>query len=283
MSRFRVLQFNMQFGQLWDAGDADRVTIDLAATLAEIRRHDADVILLQEVEHAQPGGLQLQPPPNFTWLRAELPDYQSCFAYPKADPRELPFGLGLAIFSRGPIRDVIQLDLPSPPIEFDFYGNKTTPTDRLLIGAKVMLHGRELQCFNTHLLALFMLGDGKTDSPWQRNLVADQISEATGPALLTGDFNEQRSEILIDFSAATVSRRRNPLNQRGAVASWCSIIFFTTPRSGLSGAKSSRHRRATIMRSSRTSSLLTEAAARHLRFALFRAAHALFFRLTFLF
>jgi endonuclease/exonuclease/phosphatase (EEP) superfamily protein YafD len=199
MSRFRVLQFNMQFGQLWDAGDADRVTIDLAATLAEIRRHDADVILLQEVEHAQPGGLQLQPPPNFTWLRAELPDYQSCFAYPKADPRELPFGLGLAIFSRGPIRDLIQLDLPSPPIEFDFFGNKTTPTDRLLIGAKVMLHGRELQCFNTHLLALCMLGDGKTDSPWQRNLVADQISEATGPALLTGDFNEQRSEILIDL------------------------------------------------------------------------------------
>jgi endonuclease/exonuclease/phosphatase (EEP) superfamily protein YafD len=44
-----------------------------------------------------------------------------------------------------------------------------------------------------------MLGDGKTDSPWQRNLVADQISEATGPALLTGDFNEQRSEILIDL------------------------------------------------------------------------------------
>ncbi len=59
MSRFRVLQFNMQFGKLWDAGDADRMIIDLAATLAEIRRHDADVILLLEVEHAQPGGLQL--------------------------------------------------------------------------------------------------------------------------------------------------------------------------------------------------------------------------------
>ena len=197
MSRFRVLQFNMQYGQIWDDADPDHAPIDLDVTLTEIRRHDADVILLQEVEHAQSGGIQLQPPPNFTRLRAELAGYQSCFAYPKADVRELPFGIGLAIFSRGELLEPMRLDLPSPPIEFDFFGNKTTPTDRLLIGAKTVFAGREVQLYNTHLLAFFMLAGGKTESPWQRNLVADQIAEATGPTILTGDFNEHRHDVLI--------------------------------------------------------------------------------------
>lgn len=198
MSRFRVLQFNMQFGQVWDDADPDHAPIELDATIEELRRHDADVILLQEVEQAQPGGLQQQPPPNFTRLRAELPGYNSCFSYPKADPRELPFGIGLAIFSRGPLSDPMRLDLPSPPIEFDFFGNKTTPTDRVFIGAKTILHGREVQLYNTHLLAFFMLGAGDSESPWQRNLVADQIMGATLPTLLTGDFNENKHAILTE-------------------------------------------------------------------------------------
>ncbi len=71
MSRFRVLQFNMQFGQIWDEADPLRAPIDLEMTLAEIRRHNADIIFLQEVEHAQGGGIQLQPPPNYLHLRAE--------------------------------------------------------------------------------------------------------------------------------------------------------------------------------------------------------------------
>lgn len=197
MSRFRVLQFNMQFGQVWDDADPDHAPINLDATIAEITRHDADVILLQEVEHALAGGIQLAPPPNYGRIAAALPGYHGHFAYPKADPRELPFGIGLAIFSRGPLHDMMRLDLPSPPIEFDFFGNKTTPTDRLLIGAKTTLHGRELQLYNTHLLAFFMLGSGSVLSPWQRNLVADQITGATAPTILTGDFNEHRHEILV--------------------------------------------------------------------------------------
>jgi endonuclease/exonuclease/phosphatase (EEP) superfamily protein YafD len=197
MSRFRVLQFNMQFGQVWDDADPDHAPVNLDLTLEEIRRHDADVILLQELEQAQAGGLQLQPPPNFTRLRAELAGYNSCFAYPKADPRELPFGIGLAIFSRGPLFDPMRLDLPSPPIAFDFFGNTTTPTDRVFIGAKTTLAGREVQLYNTHLLAFFMLGAGNKESPWQRNLVADQITGAVGPTILTGDFNESKHEILV--------------------------------------------------------------------------------------
>ncbi|PAW63030.1 MAG: endonuclease [Opitutia bacterium Tous-C1TDCM] len=197
MNRFRVLQFNMQFGQIWDDTYPDRAPIRLETTLAEIKRHDADIILLQEVEQAMPGGVQFQPPPNYTRLKAELAGYDSWFSYPKADPRELPFGIGLAIFSRTPLRDAMRLVLPSPPIEFDFFGKKTTPTDRLLIGAKTTVHGREVQLLNTHLLAFFMLGASSTTNPFQRELVAEQIRAAKGPTILTGDFNVRHHESLV--------------------------------------------------------------------------------------
>jgi endonuclease/exonuclease/phosphatase family metal-dependent hydrolase len=197
MSRFRVLQFNMQFGQMWDDIYPDRAPVRLDLTLAEIRRHDADIIFLQEVEQSRDGGVQVEPPPNFTRLRAELPGYSSHFSYPRADPRELPFGIGLAILSRGPLHDVLRRDLPSPPIEFDFFGRKTTPTDRLLIGAKTTLHGRELQLFNTHLLAFFMLGSSSTTNPFQRNLVAEHLAAAKGPTILAGDFNVSKHSSLV--------------------------------------------------------------------------------------
>lgn len=198
MSRFRVLQFNMQFAQIWDDASPDRAPIRLEATLEEIRAHAADYILLQEVEQAQPGGLQVQPPPNYTKLRAALAGYDSWFSYPKADPRELPFGIGLAIFSRTPLRNTMRLDLPSPPIEFDFFGQKKTPTDRVMIGAKTTVHGRELQLFNAHLLAFFMLGSGSTANPFQRNLVAEQLLAAKDqPTILTGDFNVSRHDSLV--------------------------------------------------------------------------------------
>jgi endonuclease/exonuclease/phosphatase family metal-dependent hydrolase len=200
MSRFRVLQFNMQFGQSWDDTYPDRAPVNLDATLAEIRGHDADVVMLQEVEQARPGGVQVQPPPNYTRLRAELNGYHSHFSYPKADPRELPFGIGLAIFSRTPLFDIMRLDLPSPPIEFDFFGKKTTPTDRVMIGAKTTVLGRELQLFNTHLLAFFMLGSSSTLNPFQRHLVAEQIAASRGPTILTGDFNvSKHRELIAEF------------------------------------------------------------------------------------
>ena len=197
MSTFRVLQFNMQFGQIWDDTYPDRAPIRLDATLAEIRRHNADLVLLQEVEQALSGGVQIQPPPNYSRLRAELAGYDSWFSYPKADPRELPFGLGLAIFSRTPLRDSMRLDLPSPPIEFEFFGKKTTPTDRVLIGAKTTLLGHELLLFNTHLLAFFMLGSSSTANPFQRNLVAEQLAASRGPTILTGDFNVSKHHTLV--------------------------------------------------------------------------------------
>jgi endonuclease/exonuclease/phosphatase family metal-dependent hydrolase len=197
MSTFRVLQFNMQFGQIWDDTYPDRAPIRLDATLEEIRSHNADIILLQEVEKALPGGVQLKPPPNYMRLHAELPGYDSWFSYPRADPRELPFGLGLAIFSRGTLRGHLRIDLPSPPIEFEFFGKKTTPTDRLLIGAYTTMLGREVRIFNTHLLAFFMLGSSSTMNPFQRNLVAEQLADSHGPTLLAGDFNVSKHQTLV--------------------------------------------------------------------------------------
>ena len=200
---FKVLQFNMQFGQIWDDSYPDRAPIKLDATIAEIRSHDADIIMLQEVEHTLPDGQQAEPPPHYTRLAAEFKGYDSYFCYPKPDPRELPFGIGLAIFSKTPLREEICLNLPSPPVEFDFFGVKKTPTDRLLIAATTTIHGREVRIMNTHLLAFFMLKTTSEQHRGQRELVAQQLAAFKDmPALLTGDFNVSKHESLIEqFSA----------------------------------------------------------------------------------
>jgi len=143
------------------------------------------------------GACKSNPPPNYTRLRASLKGYHSYFSYPKADPRELPFGIGLAIFSRTPLHDTFRLDLPSAPVEFEFDGVKRTPTDRLLIGAKTRLNGIEVQLFNTHLLAYFMLGSSSESHPQQRQLVVEQLRRAQGPTLLAGDFNVSRRDSLV--------------------------------------------------------------------------------------
>lgn len=197
MSTFKVLQFNIQFGQSWDAKDPDHALVNLELVIADILSHDADVVLLQEVEHALLGGAQLCPPPNYTQLCMALEGYHSYFSYPKADPRELPFGIGLAIFSKTPLRDDFSCDLPSPPIIFEFQGEKKTPTDRLLIGAKSTLGGHELQLFNTHLLAYFMLKSSSEDHIEQRQLIVEQLRRSDCATLLGGDFNVSKCDSLV--------------------------------------------------------------------------------------
>jgi endonuclease/exonuclease/phosphatase family metal-dependent hydrolase len=203
MSRFRIMQFNMQFGRGWDPADPDHAPIDLARTIAEIRRHKADIVLLQEVEQAQPRGFQANPPPNFTRLKAALPEYSSYFRYPKADPRELPFGVGLAIFSKTPLRNTRYWDLPSPQIHFKFRGKTSSPTDRLMIAADTRIDGRVLHVFNCHLLALFMLDSSSEMHGEQRKLVVRRMRALRGPALIGGDFNVTKLESLLrQFRAA---------------------------------------------------------------------------------
>lgn len=201
--RFKVLQFNMQFGQVWREQDPDNAPVDLALTIAEIQRHDADIILLQEVERAQKGGTQPPLPPNYSRIKQTLPGYDGFFAFPKEDPRELPFGIGLAIFSRTPLYNHRRVDLPSPAVEFEFQGERKTPTDRLLIGARTVIGGRELNVFNTHLLALFMLRSSSDEHPEQRRLVVEEVSRQSGATVIGGDFNVSHHESLVaQFGAA---------------------------------------------------------------------------------
>lgn len=197
MSTFKVIQFNMQFGQSWDDADPDHAPVNLDLTISEILSHDADVVLLQEVEHAQPGGMQPNPPPNYTRMSAALTGYDSYFAYPRADPRELPFGIGLAIFSKTKLRNTFKYDLPSPPIGFEFEGEEKTPTDRLLVGAETTLAGHDVHLFNTHLLAYFMLNSSSDQYIEQRQFVIEQLQLAHGPVLLGGDFNVSNHNSLI--------------------------------------------------------------------------------------
>ena len=197
MSTFKVMQFDMQFGQGWDDAHPDQAPVNLDLTIAEIRSHDADIVLLQEVEQAQPGGVQINPPPNCTRLSEALGGYDVFFSYPKADPRELPFGIGLAIFSKTPLYGTLRSDLPSPLIEFEFQGEKKTPTDRLLLGAKTMLAGHELRIFNTHLLAFFMLNSSSEDHNAQRQLVIEHLRASEEPTVLGGDFNVSKHDSLV--------------------------------------------------------------------------------------
>jgi len=197
MSKFKVLQFNMQFGQRWDGAHPDNAPIDLDLSIAEIRKQDADIVLLQEVEHVAPGGVQPDPPVNYTKLRGALGGYDGFFSLRDADPRELPFGIGLAIFSRTPMRDTMKRTLPSPTIEFEFNNETRTPTDRLLCGAKTDIGGRELQIFNTHLLAFFMLKASSEEHMGQRQLLVKALRASKGPTLLGGDFNVSKHESLV--------------------------------------------------------------------------------------
>ena len=212
----------MQYGQVWTDSDPDNSPIRLEDAIAEIARHDADVIHLQEVEKALPGGSQAQPPPNLRKIMAALPGYHVHFAYPPTDPRELPFGIGLAILSRAPLRDLFVETLPSPAIEFDFYGEKKTPTNRILIGATTDLGGRPVRLLNTHLLALFMLKSDSRRYPEQRRLVAEHLRAAQcagQAAILSGDFNvrdhvglaaEYAAEGFSTVQTAQVTWRRQP-------------------------------------------------------------------------
>lgn len=195
--RFKVLQFNMQFGQVWDDANPDHAPIKVDRAIDEILSHHADIIMLQEVERAEPGGSHPPVPPNYTRIKQSLDGYHSTFSFPRADPRELPFGIGLAIFCRWPLHSMVCVNLPSPPVEFEFFGEKKTPTDRLLVGANTTVEGRELRLLNTHLLAFFMLKSSSEENRQQRDLVAQELARCNCPTILTGDFNVSKHDSLV--------------------------------------------------------------------------------------
>ncbi len=186
---FRTITFNMQNGQPWDEAAPDNPRIDLEKTSEFLLGLEADVIFLQEVERGLDGGNQIDPPPNYSFLRKCLKGYDSAFAYPVPNPTEIPFGLGLAIFSKSKLRDFQKTDLAACGGEFEFEGTQRKPSQRLLISAGTVIQGREIRLLNTHLQAFFMIGCTSTEHPTQRNAVAAELRLQKGPAILAGDLN----------------------------------------------------------------------------------------------
>ncbi|MEO6053148.1 MAG: endonuclease/exonuclease/phosphatase family protein [Chthoniobacterales bacterium] len=189
MDTFKVATFNMQFGQAWDEADPDNAPVHIEDTLAFLRTIDADIFLLQEVERAQKGGVQADPPINYTFLREGLPGYDSVFAYPEINPQELPFGIALAIFSRWKLHDFDIAHLPPPDIQFEFQNEIVKPSFRQLISARTNVSGREISLLNTHLQAFFMIDATSNEFCEQRNIVEQQLRSQNLPTILGGDFN----------------------------------------------------------------------------------------------
>lgn len=195
---FSALTFNMQNGEIWDEDHPDQPTVDLDATVAYLRDQDTDLIFLQEVERGFEGGHQIQPPPNYEYLRAQLPGYHGVFGYPVPNPLELPFGLGLAILSKTPLIGFFRLDLPPGEVTFEFGGVERKPSHRLMIGAGTEIDGHTLNLMNTHLQAFFMISASSNTFCTQRNLVEANLRHQNGATLLAGDFNCAPGETTIN-------------------------------------------------------------------------------------
>jgi endonuclease/exonuclease/phosphatase family metal-dependent hydrolase len=195
---FSALTFNMQNGQGWDEANPDDPEVSLAGTLAFLQEQDADVIFLQEVEYGYEGGRQVEPPPHYEWLKERLAGYEGVFGYPRPNPEEIPFGLGLAIFSKTPLRNFHRMDLPPPDVTFEFGGVMRRPSYRVLIGAETEIEGRVVHLLNTHLQAFFMINKTSDEYCAQRDLVEDELRRKEGPLLLGGDFNAAPNEKLLE-------------------------------------------------------------------------------------
>ena len=194
----KVITFNMQYGQTWDPDNPDGAPVDLSQTIRELNRLDADIVFLQEVEQVDPDNGQVQPPPNYTKLREALPQYDGYFSYPPMDSRELPFGYGLAILSKESLFDTESIELPAPGLDFEFNGQVTQPTERLMIGAKIRIEGEVLQLYNTHLQAFFMIEFSSDDFPEQREVVLARMRDSKIPTIVGGDLNAAPGERTVD-------------------------------------------------------------------------------------
>jgi endonuclease/exonuclease/phosphatase family metal-dependent hydrolase len=194
---FRILTLNIQNGQPWNEENPDLDVVDINAVARFLIAQDADIICLQEVERGFDGGMQIEPPPNYGRLREMLKGYDSVFSYPAKNETEIPFGLGLAIFSKTKLREFERIDLPAAPIEFEFAGKTRRASQRLLIGATVTIDGLPVRIMNAHLQAFFMIGTSSDQYPEQRNIVEALLRKQSGAAILAGDMNSTPEEGLV--------------------------------------------------------------------------------------
>lgn len=195
---FRLITLNIQNGQPWNESDPDNPAIDLEGVGNFLVSQDADVICLQEVERGYDGGLQIDPPPHYEKLRSMLPTYDSVFGYPLKNTLEIPFGLGLAIFSRTRLSNFLRTDLPPAPVEFEFAGKIRHASSRLLISVETTIDGTPLSILNTHLQAFFMINSSSNEHSAQRDIVETALRKVPGPAILAGDMNSAPGETLVE-------------------------------------------------------------------------------------
>jgi endonuclease/exonuclease/phosphatase family metal-dependent hydrolase len=193
-----ALTFNMQNGQVWDEENPDQAEVSLFRAIEFLREQNADIIFLQEVERGYDGGQQIEPPPHYERLKNDLAEYDSVFGYPRPNRMEIPFGLGLAIFSKTALRNFYRKDLPPAEIAFEFAGVLRKPSHRLMIGAETQINGRSLRLINTHLQAFFMINASSNDHHTQRDRVELELRRCTDATLLGGDFNCAPGESLIE-------------------------------------------------------------------------------------
>jgi endonuclease/exonuclease/phosphatase family metal-dependent hydrolase len=188
----------MQNGQPWMDDDPFPTVVDVDAVANFLNGLNADIFCLQEVEQGHDGGMQVDPPPHYMRLKELLSGYDSVFSYPLKNDTELPFGLGLAIFSRTKLTDFHKIDLPAAHLEFVFEGKKRRTSSRLLLEASTILQDRSLRVLNTHLQAFFMIGDSSDAHPEQRAIVESRLRAVGGePLILAGDMNSAPGESLI--------------------------------------------------------------------------------------
>lgn len=195
---FRLITLNIQNGQPWNDADPDNPAIDLEGVGHFLVSQDADVICLQEVERGFDGGLQLDPPPHFEKLRSMLPGYDAVFGYPLKNDMEIPFGLGLAIFSRTRLSNFLRTDLPAAPVEFQFAGKIRPSSHRLLISTETTIDGTPLTILNTHLQAFFIINASSNEHSAQRDIVEAALRNVSGASILAGDMNSAPGETLIE-------------------------------------------------------------------------------------
>lgn len=194
MSRFSVLTLNMQNGQVWDPAAPDAAPIRIDRCVDFLRRSRAAFIFLQEVEYP----FSERPEPDdhrfYDVLCRELHPlgYQSWFSLPGNTYAHIPFGIGLAVFSKFPILEGQEVRLPAADITFPYAARNWHAADRSLISVLVDAPWGRTRLLNTHLQAFFMIESlaDKHPAPLEKVLSVIAGARAAGePVILAGDFN----------------------------------------------------------------------------------------------
>lgn len=213
MARISTLSLNMQNGQFWDPDNPDDCGIRIQDTIDFLLERDADIIFLQEVEFPSGDYPDTDHHPNYDKLSQALSNYDSYFSLPLTNHPQLPFGIGLAIFSKFPLMDSTHIVLPAEDIEIDYQSRRWHLADRSLIRADINLDGHRIRLLNTHLQAYFVIGRNADDHPDQRDEVKHQVVlgyAECGEVLLAGDFNCAPGEHSINSLMETGLISANP-------------------------------------------------------------------------